>query len=146
MRPERREQGYWEIGIEMKVLSQFGKTEIFSADISAAESKGRFAPMFDRERGIHFFIRDISGVVVMDHFQLVKLPRFCFGMISGPRSQIICNDIVVIVLLQYLHVVKNIVVGTKTLHEPGAQIGAIAENLTLHGELERQRSGVENIL
>src|SRR5439155_12647483 len=131
----------WEIGIEMKVLSQFGKTEIFGVDIGAAEAKRRFAPMFDRERGIHLFVGDISVVVVMDHFHLVELPRFCFGMISGPRSQIICNDIVVIVLLQYLHVVKYIVAWTKTLHEPGAQIGAIAENLALHGDLVRTRRG-----
>src|SRR5438874_12625354 len=118
MRPERREQGYWEIGIEMKVLSQFGKTEIFGADIGAAESKGRFAPMFDRERGIHLFVGDIPGVVVMHHFLLVELPRFWFVMISGARCQILCYDIDVIVMLQSLHVVKNIVTRPKTDQDP----------------------------
>jgi len=63
----------------MKVLSQFGKTEIFGADIGAAESKRRFAPMFDRERGIHLFVGDISGVVVVDHFHLVELHVFVSG-------------------------------------------------------------------
>ena len=67
-------------------------------------------------------------------------------MISRARSQIICDDIIVLVLLQHLHVGENIVSGTKGLDKPGPRIRAIAKNLALHGELMRPRRGDEVLL
>ena len=53
-------------------------------------------------------------------------------MISDARRKVVLNDIVMLVLLQHLHVVKNVVSGPEILNKPGAQIGPIPENLALN--------------
>ena len=82
MSPERCEQCDRKIGIELKILTQFREAQVFGANIGASESKRRFAPVVDLERGIHFFVGDISGRVVVDHFDLLEFPGFRFGVIS----------------------------------------------------------------
>ena len=44
-----------------------------------------------------------------------------------------------VILLQYLNVVENVMAWAKTLDKPGARVGPIAENLSLHGVLMRTR-------
>ena len=53
----------------------------------------------------------------------------------------ISDDIIVLVLLQHLHIVENIVPGTKSLDKPRARIGAIAKDLALNRHLVRSRDG-----
>src|SRR5438105_13012062 len=103
MRPERREQCNGKIGIEMEVLAQFGKAEVFSANVGATKAKRRLAPIIDLERGIHFFVGNIPGIVVVDHFYLLEFPCFCFRVIYGALGEKICNDVVVLVLLKDLY-------------------------------------------
>src|SRR5207237_1666172 len=105
MRPERSEQCNGKIGIEMEVLAQFGKAEVFSANVGAAKAKRRLAPIIDLERGIHFFVGNIPGIVVVDHFYLLELPCFCFRVIYGARGEKFCNDVVVFVLMLYLIII-----------------------------------------
>src|SRR5438552_18852947 len=116
MRPERREQRNGKIGIEMEILAQFGKAEVFGSNVGATKAKRRLAPIIDLERGIHFFVGNIPGIVVVDHFYLLEFPCFCFRVIYGARGEKICNDVVVLVLLQYLYLFENVVSWMEVLH------------------------------
>src|SRR5690349_23904245 len=135
MSSKRRQQCYWEIGVEMEILTQFRKTEIFCADIGAAQSKRRFCPVLDFERRQHLLVGDVPSIVVMDDFYFLKTPGLGVGIINGARCQVILDDIVVGVLLQDLDIIEQIVTGPKTLDEPGPEICPIPENLALNAEL-----------
>src|SRR4029077_316289 len=101
----------------------------------------RLAPMLDLERRINFFLSDVSRGVILYYLGVLKLPSFVFEVVSRVRREIIFDNIIVGVLLEHLHVVEDVVAGSKTLDEPRPQIGPVAENLTLNVELVRTGSG-----
>ena len=131
MRAKRGEQGRREIGVETKIFLQFRQTEIFRPHVRAAEPKRRFAPMIDAEHGIKLLIEDVPGGIVMDHFRRLQFPASCFRMINGTVGQIIGHDVVVLILLQYLHGIELVAPDAKILDEPGPRVGPVAKNLAL---------------
>ena len=58
---ERGEQGLREIGIEPQVFAQLGHTQIFGADVGAAQAERRFAPILDRQGRKNLFLGDVSA-------------------------------------------------------------------------------------
>src|SRR5207247_9504868 len=70
-------------------------------------------------------------MVIVDDFSVLQLPRLGFRTEKGARRDVIRNNIVVGVLLEYLHVIERIGALQKILNEPRAQVRTITKNLCL---------------
>src|SRR5580704_17497319 len=99
MRAERYEECNREIGVEVKILAQLWKAQVFGAFVCAAAPKRRFGPMLDLQRGINCLFGNISRGVVFYDLCVLQFPRLVCGMISRSRSEIVFDNVVVRVLL-----------------------------------------------
>src|SRR4051812_28730738 len=80
-----------------------------------------------------FFRRNVTRSIVVNHSGSLQFPRSRLRMENGFAREITGHDVVVRILLENLDVVENVLVASKTLHEPGARVGPVAENLSFNG-------------
>jgi hypothetical protein len=107
MRAEWGEQAVWKIGIEMQIFAQLGESHELGVHVGAAETKWRLAPIIDRKRRQNFATQNISGLIVVDHFDHLQLPRIYLRQVNRALRDVIGDDVVVPVLLQNLDVVED---------------------------------------
>ena len=76
--------------------------------------------MFNVKRGKELFLDDVTGSIVMSHPYVLEVPSLRFRSVIGARRNVIRDDVVVGVLLKYLHIIKGIGAWEKILDEPCA--------------------------
>jgi hypothetical protein len=83
------------------------------------------------QRRVNVLLDDVPGMVIVDDFSVLQLPRLGFRTEKGARRDVIRNNIVVAVLFKHLNVVERIGAREKILDKPGAQVRTITKNLSL---------------
>src|SRR5438876_1119943 len=83
-----------------------------------------------RDPGRNSLGGDVAGLIVVDDFYVLQIPRFRFWPVESVSRNVIGGDIVVRVLLENLHIVKRVAAEAKILNKPGASVSPIAKDLS----------------